>query len=185
MFRPYDPESDGQLGDGKKTGLSVSPPANVSAICWELPLGQPVISMTIDQSEDKAFVENARTVLAQYIHMDSRNAVAKITGLRQIYWPRRVRTNSELKETGIWVQWINALTPYTEFQLRSLAPLVATLIRTYESVNDGEMVDKLGALLDILPQDQDLKLVRDIIKDGIEMQKKKRDTGAEGTPQGP
>ena len=55
-------------------------------------------------------------------------------------------------------------------QLRTLVPLVATLLRTYEGINDGEKVARLGALLDMLPRDPDLRLVRQMIEDGIRMQ---------------
>ncbi len=176
VFRPYVPKGEGHLGDGTRTPLKVSPPDGVEAISWELPLGQPVLSMTIDQAENKAFVKTARESLANYIHIDSLNAVAKFSGLQQIYWPLIIRTNKELKENGIAVKWFTVLTPLTHLQLRSLAPLVATLLRTFEGVNDADKVAKLGGLLDILPQDDDLNLVRQIIKDGIEMQAAKGST---------
>jgi hypothetical protein len=60
--------------------------------------------MTIDQAEDKTFVNTARKVLSAYIHMESSNAVAAFSGLQHFQWPLIIRTNSELKETGIWVQ---------------------------------------------------------------------------------
>ncbi len=147
-----------------------------------MPLGQPVLSITIDQAEDPAFVESARKILAAYIHLEMTNSVSALSWLHHFHWPLIIRPNTELRETGIWVQWPNAVTPHTHRQLRSLTLLVATLLRTFECVNDGEKVAKLGGLLDMLPQDPDLALVRQIIEDGITRQADKASNTQASTP---
>ena len=179
IFRHYTPARDVDLHNGTKTPRTVNALAGVEAVSWELPLGQPILSITSDQAEDRTFVAFAREILNQYIYLEVQNAVAAANRLHCFYWPLRINTNEPLTQHGIWVQWYSQPTPFTHMQLRTLAPLVATLLRTYESVNDGEKVAKLGGLLDMLPQDHDLQLVRQMIEDGIRMQAAKDNTSNE------
>ncbi len=170
-FKPYMPDNDHHLGNGDKTGLSnIQLPSYAECVSWEIPIGQPILSINFDKAEDKDFVAQARTCLHGYVSLDEKNAVAAATGLKHFQWPLVVRTNQVLAQIGISVGW--SLTPSqdTHNQLRALAPIVATLLRTFEGAGDADKVQRLGMLLDLIPQDGDLTLVRKIIEDGIQMQ---------------
>jgi hypothetical protein len=181
IFRPYTPASDVDMHNGTKTPVAVAVPAGVDAVSWELPLGQPILSITGDQAEDRTFVASAREILTQYMYMEVQNGVAAANRLHYFHWPLRISTNAQLTHAGEWVQWYLQPTIFTHLQLRTLAPLVATLLRTYEGMNDGEKVARLGGLLDLLPEDPDLRLVRQMIEDGIRIQAAKDGRSNEGS----
>jgi hypothetical protein len=170
VFRPYTPDSDVDLGDGARTPLAVDVRAGVEAVSWELPLGQPILSIATTQAEDKTIVASAREILRQYISIEVQNSVAAANRLPYFHWPLRIKTNERLTVRGEWLQLYLEPTLSTHMQLRTLAPLVATLLRTYEAINDGEKVTRLGGLFDMLPKHPDLKLVREKIEEGIAMQ---------------
>ena len=155
-LKPYTPDADKHLGDGIKTKLDVCAQAGVEAVSWEIPLEQPVLSMDFDKAEDQSFLVTVGNQFKDYVYLDANNAVAAANGLQHFYWPLVINTNSTLMEQGISVGWPPQPTTQTHQQLRALAPLVATLIRTFESSGDGDKVDILGPLLDILP---DLSLI--------------------------
>ena len=172
LFRAYTPDSNTDLhrGDDARTALSVAVPPGVEAVRWELPLGQPILSLTTSDVEQKSIVASAREILRQYIAIEVQNYVAAANRVSYFHWPLRITPNTQLKVRGEFLQWYSQPTIFTQLQLRNIAPLVATLLRTYESVNDNDKVTRLGGLLDMLPQDPDLKLVREKIEEGIKMQ---------------
>ena len=176
VFEAYTPASDADLHIGNKTPMDVNVPAGVEAVSWRLPLGQPVLSITVNQAEDRTFVASARQILRQYMDLDTQNAVHAANRMHYFHWPLRINTNQPLTLGGEWAQWYLHETTFTYMQLRTLTPLVATLLRTYEAINDGDRVTRLGGLLDLLPQDPDLRLVRQMIEDGIRMQAAKGST---------
>jgi hypothetical protein len=176
VFRPNTPAKNVDVHNGTKTSIAVALPPGVEAISWELPLGQPILSITAKQAEDRKVVASARNILRQYINIEVQNAVAAANRIQYFHWPLRISTNKPPQRYGMSVQWFTQPTPFTHTQLRTLTLLVASLLRTYEGINDDEKVTKLGALLDLLPQDPDLGLVRQVIQDGIKMQAAK--TGA-------
>ena len=176
IFRPNTPAKDVDVHNGKKTPLAVVVSPTVEAVSWELPLGQPILSITGKQAEDPKFVASAREILRHYINVEVQNAVAAANRIHYFHWPLRIETNKTPQQHGMWVQWYTQPTPFTHTQLRTLTLVVATLLRTYEGVNDEEKVTKLGGLLDMLPQDPDLSLVRQVIQDGIKMQAAKSGT---------
>lgn len=175
VFRTYTPDSNADLHNGSKTSLSVSVPPGVEAVCWELPLGQPILSLTTTEVEEKTMVAAARDILRQYISIELQNYVAAANRLSYFHWPLNIKTNARLERYGEWLQWYSQPTVFTHMQLRNMAPVVATLLRTFEASNDGDKVERLGRLLDMIPQDVDLKLVREKSAEGIALQHAKSD----------
>jgi hypothetical protein len=167
VFRPYTPDENADLHNGQKEPINVETTQGVEAVRWVLPLGQPVLSMTFNRAEDNEFVNMAREIIVQYINIDVQNAVAISNGLQLLLWPLRISTNKPLIQNGMLVQWYSRPTIHTRLQLRSLAPLVASLLRTFELANEGEAVAKLAGFKDLIPPDADLDLIRQIIEVGI------------------
>jgi hypothetical protein len=170
-FRPYYPEGEGHLGDGEKIPLEVKPPDRVEAIRWVLPLGQPVISMNMDEAENSDHMHKARAHLANFIYLDQCNAVASRNGLQQVNWPVIIKTNELVPQCGVWLSWAPAPTMLTHLQLRAMTPLVASLLLAYEHAGDDESIAKLASIVDMLPPDPDLGFQMTLCKEVIGKQR--------------
>jgi hypothetical protein len=65
---PYVPTGDGHLGDGSQEDLADK--AGMPKTLWKLPLGQPIVSITIAESEKPKRCEEIKTLLEPWRHCD-------------------------------------------------------------------------------------------------------------------
>jgi hypothetical protein len=161
VLNPNGLNKDGHLGDGTKTTLrEVSRPDGLEAFRWELPLGPPILRLTLERAENPAFMHKARGVLEWHIREDLRNASAFSIGLHHIYWPLIFKTDEIPEQRGIALAWTPGTGPRTHTQLQTMTQLVAELLLAYEHGNEGNKVRKFSDILDLLSDDPDLGFQR-------------------------
>lgn len=178
---PNQPTAENHIGEGRKVELpsaeqnKIEPslPAHCEPVTWELPLGQPVLTMSFSDSEDKELIENARTILREYIYLDELNSVFYSSGVHYFQWPLVIRPNKKLIERGVLTGAPTKPDQRTVNLLHFLTPIIATLITTYESANENEAVQKLADLRNLLPNSESLTVALTTIDKAIAKHNKK------------
>lgn len=167
-LKPYTPGIGEHIGNGTKSPIEVTPQNGMEPISWELPLGQPILSMNFDDAENQSFLLTNREQLKDYIYLDANNAVKCDSGLLHFQWPLVIKTNDTLMQYGISFAWPSEETQKTHQQLRALTPLIATLSKTFQQAREPEKARRLASLIDMLPDDPDLSLAKDMINKILE-----------------
>jgi len=93
---PYEPAGAAHLGAG--TQIVLDPKPDMPQTLWRLPLGQPIVSISIAESEDPERCEQIKNVLEPYLRMDQENAVCFRIGLGYFTWPLIIHTGEALGE---------------------------------------------------------------------------------------
>ncbi len=128
---PYDPVGEGHLGAGAQTELDAKP--DMPQRVWSLPLGQPIVSISIEESENEHRCEEIKMILDPYLRMDQENAVCFRIGLGYFNWPLIVRTNQPLREIGVALSSQGIPSPNVQSQLKVLTRITASLLRSYQT----------------------------------------------------
>lgn len=152
-------------------------PAGVAHSSWRIPIGPPAMTLSVDEAEDACCLLNRRNHFKDFIYSDESNGVFSGIGLPCFSWPLWIQPNLCLMEQGVAVGWGKKITHDETRQMRVLAPLVASLQRTYVNAGKSEAAKQLGGLLSVIPDTDEYRLVRDIIRDSNTMVKQAGSTG--------
>lgn len=175
------PDSQTHLGNGIKTPIDASKipsstasiPPNVELVSWELPLGQPALVLNSEQAEDPCHLLNIRENFKDFIYLDEKNGVFRGMGLQAFYWPLLIMPNQTLMRWGISVAWGNMIDHNVGQQMTVLAPLIASLQRTYVEAGDTASAHHFDGLLNVIPDTPEFTLMRQMIRDSISMMESK------------
>jgi hypothetical protein len=126
---PYDPVGEGHLGSGSQEDLANKP--DMPQKLWKLPLGQPIVSISIAESEDSNKCEEIKNLLEPFLRMDQENAVCSRIGLGYFCWPLIVRPGQVLREIGVGLASQSAQAPNVGKQLQITGRIVASLLTSY------------------------------------------------------
>ena len=126
---PYDPLGDSHLGAGTQEEIAVK--EGIPYKLWKLTLGQPVVSISIGESEDVEKCEAIKSLLEPFIRMDQENAVCFRVGLGYFDWPLIIRTGKPLREFAAGMSSPAADSPAVQKQLQTLGRIVASLLTSY------------------------------------------------------
>jgi hypothetical protein len=181
VFVADTPDSQTHLGSGTRTdidpskipGSPASIPPNVELVSWEIPLGQPALVLNSEQAEDPCHLLNVRNYFKDFIYLDEKNGVFRGMGLQAFYWPLLIVPNRTLMRWGISVSWGNRIDHNVGQQMTVLAPLVASLQRTYVEAGDTASAHHFDGLLNVIPDTDEFSLMRQIILDSISMMESK------------
>lgn len=126
---PYEPVGEEHLGSGAQEDLPAI--ADMPQKLWKLPLGQPIVSISIEDSEDEKRCEEIKDLLEPLLRMDQENAVCFRIGLGYFSWPLVIRPGEHLRElgSGLASQAIGA--PAVDHQLRMTGRIAASLLTSY------------------------------------------------------
>ena len=113
---PYEPVGEAHIGAGAQEDLAAKP--DMPQKLWKLPLGQPIVSISIAESEDEHRSEEIKNLLEPYLRMDQENAVCFRIGLGYFNWPLIIRPGQTLKDTAAALASQSAQAPSVEQQLR-------------------------------------------------------------------
>ena len=163
---PYDPVGEGHLGSGAQEDLPTKP--DMPQKLWKLPIGQPIVSISIDESENEARCEEIKNLLEPHLRMDQENAVCFRIGLGYFDWPLIIRPGEALKEWGVGLASQPAEAPAVQKQLRTVARIVASLLTSYRLSNRKAEILAWEPTLAQLPISQTPDFVQNSIQQALD-----------------
>ncbi len=158
---PYVPNSDGNIGDGWHEDLPQR--KGMPGTLWKLPLGQPIVSMTIADSEKPQRCEEVKTILEAYIRMDQENAIRFRSGLGYFNWPLKIQPGKQIDEWGVGIATPTHDGPETRQQLRTVKCIAASLLSAYEAAGKKSEILAWESILPQLPEEKLTQLAADLI----------------------
>jgi hypothetical protein len=162
---PYDPVGEGHLGAGVQEDLDPKPIAPHRL--WKLPLGQPIVSIAIEESEDEKRCEEIKALLEPYLRMDQENAVCFRIGLGYFLWPLIIRPNQPLHEIGVGLAAGGFASPNTQKQLSVLTRITASLLRSYQTSGMKLEILSWESIVPQLPFGKEQPIVGNWVKEAI------------------
>lgn len=163
VLMPYTPTGEDHLGDGNLETLDYN--AEMPLHRWTIPIGQPIVQISIDESEDPDRCEEIKLLLEPYLKMDQRNAVLSRLGLGYFEWPLIIRTNKPSPEVGIGLSYGPPASPGFDGQMEVLTKMVASILGAYKGAKMKDKILPWLNILDQLPLDKGDPLMKRVIED--------------------
>jgi hypothetical protein len=162
---PYEPKDAGHLGDGVLENLDAKP--DMPNTIWNLPIGQPVLTISIADSEDPKKCEAIKATLEPYLTMDQENAVFCGIGLGYLNWPLIIRNGVPMKEVAVGLVAQGDASPTVQSQLKVLTRIAASLLRSYQIGNKKDKILMWEPVLNQLPIESESEVIRNSIKEAL------------------
>lgn len=163
---PYDPVGEGHLGSGGQEDLPAK--QDMPQKLWKLPLGQPIVTISIEESENEERCEEIKNLLEPYLRMDQENAVCFRIGLGYFDWPLIIRPGKALINVGAGLASHSAEAPSVQKQLSIVTRIVASLLTSYRLSNRKPEILACEPMLAHLPISQVPKFVQDSIQEALD-----------------
>jgi hypothetical protein len=129
---------------------------------WEVPLGPPVVSISIDDIEDETSLVRFRGVLSQAVDLDQTNITYRRLNAHYSRWLHQFTTNeiSPSQLLGVFYAWNVTPGAHTSNQLQALAPILLALANNYKAQGRTEELGKLKATFELLSEHEIPKEVK-------------------------
>lgn len=144
---PYTPDGANHIGAGKVTKQKSKP--GMPDYSWSLPLGQPIVRISIGESEDPVKCEAIKRTIEPYLRLDQENAVFARLGLGHFHWPLVIRPGTPPLEMGVGYSFGPPGTPAFNKQSQTLCKIMASILRSFREAN---MKDEIRPWLPIIDQ---------------------------------
>jgi hypothetical protein len=129
---PYEPAANEHLGEGTQEDLPEIKPGIPNKL-WRLPIGQPIVSILIGDSEDPVKCEEIKRVLEPYLRLDQDNAVFSRLGLGHFHWPVLIQPGKFSDQRGICYSFGPPVNnPAFDKQMRTLCNIMASILSTFK-----------------------------------------------------
>jgi len=122
---------------------------------WDVPLGPPIVHVSIDDLEDKGKIDTYRGILLQTLHLDQENITYRRLGIHYSRWPHQYATNEYAPEIvlGSFYAWNNGPGANTPGQIQALTPIVIALANNYKAQNRIDELMKLKKVFELIPDE--------------------------------
>jgi hypothetical protein len=154
---PYTPEYPDHLGDGVIEELApVKDKPGIPNKLWKLPIGQPIVSITAEDSEDKDKVESIKQLLEPYLRIDQQNAIHFRTGVGYFEWPLMIEAGQMLKQVNVAWGWRPPApgSPASAIQQDIMARAVISLLAGYDALDEKQKILDWEPVIAHLPMDR-------------------------------
>jgi hypothetical protein len=142
------------VGDGKK---------------WLVPLGPPILSISINDVENEAKIDEYKRMLSFPLYMEQENITYRRLQVHCSKWPHRFTTNKPEKFVyGLCYAANPTPGANTSEQLKSLAPIIATLAFNYKSQGKSLEIESLKPIVKLIPSSRELRVLRDKVPELFE-----------------
>lgn len=122
---------------------------------WRVPLGPSLVSINIDDLEDKEKLKVFRKILQWAIELELNNIRYTRLNVHFNRWPLKIKTNqweeNVAKEYGVGVAAARLKGMNVVEQLKAMAPIACTLALNYKLQNDKAGFMAMKALVKLLP----------------------------------
>jgi hypothetical protein len=149
IMLPYKPDGENHLGCGTVTELPAR--QGMPRGRWELPIGKPIVRMTIKDSESHQRCEEIKQLLEPFILLDQQNAIFHRLGISTFEWPLIMRTGLPRNETGVGAMLVPPNSDSFKPSLAVLCKIVANMLKAYEQLNQPDLIRPWMPLLPQLP----------------------------------
>jgi hypothetical protein len=156
------PTGDNHLSDGEKIPEEAAKAYDCTPEIWNIPLGQPVISISASDVASSEKLNNLAEVLLEHISLDQENITFHRAGLLHFRWPLTIRTGQKLTGYGI------SLAPGDPNKLkRVITPAIAALLSTYKDEKRRDLIKAWEAAVPQLSREDYLGWIGKIIDEKI------------------
>ncbi len=117
---------------------------NSDGVAYDVPLGKPLVHLSVAQCEVRGLLSQARDILRVHNDFELKNIAYRRLGVHYSQWLPGYQTNGPVENysgSGMW--WNDARGANTDPQLKSMAPIVATLMSNYAAQGRREEVRAL------------------------------------------
>ena len=163
---PYDPVGEDHIGAGAQKDFEAKD--GMPSKLWKLPLGQPIVSISIGDSEDPEKCEAIKALLEPFLRMDQENAVCFRVGLGYFDWPLIIRPGQALREFAAGMASPSADSPAVQKQLQTLGRIIASLLTSYRLSGKKQEILAWESCFPQLPIGQAPEFVRNSITQALE-----------------
>jgi hypothetical protein len=163
---PYAPDGEGHLGAGEQEELDAK--EGMPSKLLKLPLGQPIVSISIGESENLDKCEAIKNLLEPFLRMDQENAVCFRVGLGYFDWPLIIRPGQPLRDRAAGMASPPADSPAVQMQLQTLSRILASLLTSYRLSGRKQEILAWRPCLLQLPTAQAPAFVRESIRLALE-----------------
>lgn len=139
----------------------------------KLPIGQPIIRISIVDSENDDRCEQIKQILEPYLRMDQENAVLARLGLGYFQWPLIMRQGEVPREGGVALSCgLPGELPF-EQQRATLCKIIASILKSYHfagtrgAVEMKKYIPPWAEVLRQLPLDQADPVIQQSVKDAM------------------
>ena len=164
---PYQPLGEGHLGFGGHMLTDLPNVPGMPGRVLKLPIGQPVVRISIADSEKKDKCEEIKGLLEPYLRMDEANAVAKRIPLGYFQWPLIVRSGKPMNEGGVGLVTHPVNSPMVTQQLRALTRIIASLLKSCHMSGMKDPILRIEPMLSLLPINQEPEFIGNTIKEAL------------------
>lgn len=153
---PNTPEYPDHLGDGAIEELEpLEDKPDIPNTLWKLPLGQPIISIPAEDSEDEGKVESIKKLLEPYLRIDQQNAVHYQTGVGYFIWPYQIEPGALLTGDRTAFGWAPPAPESPQFAVQQdiIMRGAASLLAGYHALGEKQRILDWEPVLAHLPVD--------------------------------
>jgi hypothetical protein len=168
---PYLPTGEGHLGAGDAEDLDAKP--DMPQKLWKLPIGQPIVRIYIQDSEDTEKGEGIKKILEPYLRMDQENGVRFGIGLGYFSWPLIIRTGQPLREIGSGLASPHAKALSVQNQLQVMGRSIASLLTSYRISGMKVEILQWESVLGQLPLANEPEFVKNSISQALSFARSK------------
>jgi hypothetical protein len=135
------------IGDGKR---------------WEVPLGPPLVTISVDDSENKENAMKFRNILSFPLWLEQENITYRRLKVHYSKWPLIINTNKLEEKFGFGVFAAANYTPgaNTDDQIKALAPIITTLAMNLKFQQRLTELEQLREIVKMIPDGPELGLLK-------------------------
>ena len=165
-FIPYHPTQDIHVGAGEAVDLEAN--GEAPRWMWRLPMGQPIISISIEDAEKEDRCEHIKAILEPYLRLDQENAVLARIGLGYFQWPLVMRPGNLPREIGLGLSCGLPSDRKFEMQRETMCKIVASILKSYHFAGLKAAIPQWSEVLKQLPLEKANPLIQQAVKDAME-----------------
>jgi hypothetical protein len=130
---------------------------------WQVPLGPPIVTISVDDSENIERIDKCRKMLSIPLWLEQENITYRRLNVHFSKWPLFIYSNEfrDQFDYGVFAAANSALGANTEAQIKALTPIVTTLAFNYKLQNRLEELERLKDLIKLVPEGPELGLLKD------------------------
>jgi hypothetical protein len=142
---PYSPDVKSNLGNGEV--IEFKSEGEEPRFDWKLPIGQPIVSIGIDDAENQEKCEEIKHVIEPYLRLDQDNAVFSRLGLGYFHWPLVIQPGQFSQQRGIGYTFGPVGNPAFNKQMVTLCNIMASILSSFKL---AKMKDEIRLWLPII-----------------------------------
>ncbi len=129
---------------------------------WDVPLGPPIVHVSINDLEDKEKIDVYRGILLHMLYVEQENITYRRLGVHYSRWPHQYTTNEYPPQIilGFSYAWNTGPGANTPGQIQALTPIVIALSHNYKAQNRIDELKKRQQVFELIHDVEILDFVK-------------------------